>query len=58
MLAIYHFKFLREGCEGEVSFMHIVQGDSVLIHQVHPIDEFTIVRIVGIGEDIVQEPRT
>jgi hypothetical protein len=49
MLAIYHFKLLREGGEGEISLAHIVQGDAVLIHQAHSIHEFAVIGVVWIG---------
>jgi hypothetical protein len=54
MLTIDSLKFLCEGCEREISIAHIVQGDAVLIHQVHPIDKLTIVGVVWIREDTVQ----
>ena len=57
-LAIYNLIFLCKRCQREISITHVIQGDVVLIHQAHSIDKFAVIRIIGVGEDVIQEPRT
>jgi hypothetical protein len=52
-LAIYDLIFLCKRCQHEISVVHVIQGDVVLIHQAHSIDKFAVIRIIGVGEDIV-----
>jgi hypothetical protein len=57
-LAVNHLEFLSEGHQREIGFVYIIQGYLVLVHQAHPIDEFTVVRIIWIGKDAVKERGT
>ena len=57
-LAVDDLELLSEGHEREIGFIYIVQGNLVLVNKAHSIDKFTIVGIIWIWEDVVEERGT
>jgi hypothetical protein len=56
--AIDHLKFLRERCQCERSLMYVVPRDLMLVHKAHSMDQFAVVRVVDLRENVIEQPRT
>jgi hypothetical protein len=58
MSAIDHLKFLHERCQHERSLAYIVLSDLMLVHKVHSMDQFAVVRVVDLRENVIEQLRT
>jgi len=58
MSAIDHLEFLRERCQRERSLAYVVPRDLMLVHKAHSMDQFAVVQVVDLRENVIEQPRT
>ena len=56
-LTVDDFKLLSKGTQGQVGIAHVCMTDLVLVHKLDTIHEFTEVRVIDLGKDVIQQAR-
>jgi hypothetical protein len=57
VVTVYVLELLCKGRQGQVSFLHIVLSDSVLVHETHAIDKLAEVGVIYIREHTIKKTR-